>query len=216
MVTCWKYFGAIVLKLALLRSPVIIKAASMYTIMHLWFLLCPQLHPSLFLYLSLCPLSLVFLAPSVLGHVEVWMFFLYTRGPPLLPLPPSLSLSLSSLAVRVHQEGVCLRETYRKKKPGRLLFSDWDNHRFSCPLCCACQQVQCLPHHNSRWAAGGDALLFCSLSSCCPWLPGLGMPPSTSHQNVSTGFHSMCMCMVSVFCIDFCSIIMFAIVYCYG
>ncbi len=28
MVTCWKYFGAIVLKLALLKSPVIIKAAS--------------------------------------------------------------------------------------------------------------------------------------------------------------------------------------------
>ncbi len=35
------------------------------------------------------------------------------------PAPPSLSLSLSlsSLAVRVHQEGVNLRETYRKKKP---------------------------------------------------------------------------------------------------
>ncbi len=72
------------------------------------------------------------LCPGPCGGLNV--FSLHTWVSPSCPSLPH-SLSLSSLAVRVHQEGVDLRETYRKKKQWRLLFSDWDNRRFSCPLC---------------------------------------------------------------------------------
>ncbi len=125
------------------------------------------------------------LCPGPCGGLNV--FSLHTWVSPSCPsLPHSLSLLL---------QWECIRRVWTwEKHTGRRNSEDCSSLTgiiadFLARCVCACQQVQCLPRHNSRWAAGGDALLFCSLSSCCPWHPGLGMPPSTSHPNVSTGFY---------------------------
>jgi len=125
-----------------------------------------------------------------LGPGPCWIsecfFFPSTHvGPPFLHHTLCLPLLLQWECIR----RVWTWEKHTEKRNGEdcssLIGIIWD---FLALCVCACQQVQCLPRHYSRWAAGGDVLLSCSLSSCCLWLQGPGTPWSTSHPNVSTGF----------------------------
>lgn len=116
------------------------------------------------------------------------VFFLYACGS-APPAPPSITLSLPLLL-----QWECIRRVWTwEKHTGRRNGEDYSSLIWIIWDClvgcvCACQQVQCLPRHYSRWAAGGDVLLSCSLFSCCLWLQSPGTPWSTSHPNVSTGF----------------------------
>lgn len=167
------------------------------------------------------------LCPGPCGSLSVFSLRMW-----VCPSCPSLHHTLS-LPLLLQWE--CIRSVWTwEKHTGRrnsevcssLIGIIWD---FLARCVCACQQVQCLPRHYSRWAAGGDVLLSCSLSSlssCCLWLQSPGTPWSTSHPNVSTGFDiklnvkcmaSVCVCtcfFIFYFFIDFCRIIMFAMAYC--